>query len=141
MAYLFLRRFASENDSSAKTFSKDALKFIVDNCWRGNVRELENSIERAVVLCAGPEIALEDFLPKAVRLETKPVGESNDGRHFGVNYTNELPTLDEVIFQYIEFAVGKNGGARDKTAKALGIDRKTLYKRMRHEIFPTAIPV
>ncbi len=105
----------------------------MENPWRGNVRELENTIERAVALCKTEEIVLENFIPLAMGLN-----ESNDKMDFFSNentfslrYTSCLPKLDEVIHRYLEFAVHKNGGARDKTAKEIGIDRKTLYKRIK----------
>lgn len=134
LAEAFLRKYAVENASPAKTFSKEAIRFILENRWRGNVRELENSIERAVVLSTSAEVTLENLTPFSTSLlEEKNENDffSNSLNSFVVHYNNSLPTLNEVISQYIEFAVEKNGGARDKTAKEIGIDRKTLYKRLK----------
>ena len=133
LAEAFLKRFAIENDSHARVFSKEAIKYILDNPWRGNVRELENSIERAVVLSSDTEISLENFMPSYSGLN---VCEKNNIVHDSENYFSvechdQLPDLDSIIQKYIEFAVHKNGGARDKTAKEIGIDRKTLYKRLK----------
>ncbi len=133
LAEAFLRKFSLENGSLAKTFSKEAIKFILENSWRGNVRELENYVERAVVLSEQAEISQDHFLPLASGLSAESQVDSfepND-HTFYVRFGNQLPTLDEVIHKYIEFAVLKKGGARDKTAKEIGIDRKTLYKRLR----------
>ncbi len=134
LAEFFMKKYVSENNSSVITFSDDALEFIRNNPWRGNVRELENSIERAVVLCTNTEISLQDFLPLESRLASK-VSASDvadfDAGGFNIPVTEELPTLNYIINKYIEYAVGKNEGARDKTAKDIGIDRKTLYKRMK----------
>jgi len=133
LADSFLRRFAKDNGSNAKTFSKEALKYILENDWRGNVRELENAIERAVVLSSQSEIQLENFMPTS-SLNCQPVkkdGSFND-HIFSLECQNQLPVLDEVIQKYIEFAIKKNGGAKDKTAIEIGIDRKTLYKRIKH---------
>jgi two-component system, NtrC family, response regulator HydG len=133
LADTFLKKFALENGSLAKFFSKSAIKFILENQWRGNVRELENTVERAVVLSTESEVALENLMPLSLSLspnkETKSAGLEENV--FAVHYTNQLPTLDEVVHQYIDYAVKKNSGARDKTAKEIGIDRKTLYKRLR----------
>ena len=133
LAEFFLKKYSIENEVPIKLFSKEALKFLKENPWRGNVRELENTIERAVALCKTDEIVLENFMPLAMGLN-----ESNDKMDFFSNentfslrYTKNLPKLDEVIHRYLEFAVHKNGGARDKTAKEIGIDRKTLYKRIK----------
>ena len=136
LAESFLHKFSLENGSPAKIFSKNAIKFILENPWRGNVRELENTIERAVVLCSEVEITLENFLPLSSGLLTS--GESNNilmsENVFSIACDKELPHLDVVIQKYIEFAVEKNNGARDRTAKDIGIDRKTLYKRMKFDI-------
>ncbi len=136
----FLRKFALENNSPAKHFSKEATKFILANVWRGNVRELENSIERAVVLCAGQEVRIEDIMPVvplwaiASDAEKVPAPPGTDDNQFSIHYGSTLPTLDQVMQSFIEFAVNRNDGARDKTAKEIGIDRKTLYKRMKSEL-------
>ncbi|MDZ4082008.1 MAG: sigma-54 dependent transcriptional regulator [Bdellovibrionales bacterium] len=142
LAEAFLRKFALENNSPAKHFSKEATKFILANTWRGNVRELENSIERAVVLSDGPEIGIDDVMPvvplwASAADATKPetMGQIGTGDHqFAIHYGATLPTLDQVMQSFIEFAVQRNDGARDKTAKEIGIDRKTLYKRMKSEL-------
>jgi two-component system, NtrC family, response regulator HydG len=132
----FIRKYALENGSPAKTFSKEAIKFVLDNQWRGNVRELENTVERAVILTTTAEIPLENLMPLSATLHSYSDKSSTiKGEFFSVRLEDGmLPTLDEVIHRYIEFAVDKNGGARDKTAKELGIDRKTLYKRLKTEI-------
>lgn len=134
LAESFLRKFALENGSRVKSFSKEAIKHILENPWRGNVRELENTIERVVVLCADREISIDYFLSRSdvtsqinkLITEISP----HDINHFFINLSEQLIPLDEVIYKYIEFAIRKNNGARDKTAKDIGIDRKTLSKRM-----------
>lgn len=136
LAELFLKRFALTNNSSAKFFSKDAIRFILENSWKGNVRELENTVERAVVMCSGSEILLENFIPlKTANFKTHPaslVGHPHENI-FSIQHQEALPSLDEVINKYIEYAIIKNKGARDKAAKDIGIDRKTLYRRMQSE--------
>lgn len=131
LAESFLRKFALENHSKARFFSKDSLKFILENHWRGNVRELENTIERAVVLASGAEVTKEHLIPLESGHVFKEVEEPRTGfGYFSIPITESLPLFEEVMNQYINFAVEKNGGARDKTAKEIGIDRKTLYKRL-----------
>lgn len=134
LAHAFLQRFANENHSPAKSFSQEAIQYITNNPWRGNVRELENSIERAVVLCNQAEIALEDITHTAYEMTPMCNVESSDSTLscFSIQCAEQLPPLKVVIQKYIEFAVQKKNGARDKTAKEIGIDRKTLYKRLGH---------
>ncbi len=128
---LFFKKFVLANESPAKSFSKEALKFLLENLWRGNVRELENTVERAVALCDSAVISLDDLMPLQAVLRGRLENTYTENRKkvFSFQYGETLPTLDEVTNRYIEFAVKENGGARDKTAKDLGIDRKTLYKR------------
>lgn len=134
LAESFLKKFAKSNQSSADHFSAESLQYITDKSWRGNVRELENNIERAVILCKGNEIQIENFLPSSSldlsEESSLSTTDSNDDEStFKIELGNKLLCLEDVISLYINFAIHFNGGARDKTAKALGIDRKTLYKR------------
>ncbi len=133
LAEFFLRKYAQANGSTAKTFSEAAIEYLLNNEWKGNVRELENTIERVVVLSFQSEISLDEIIPSLIR-KSNSQGDSKEHDEkdlFSVSCKNELLTLEEVIHKYIEFAVHLNGGARDQTAIELGIDRKTLYKRLR----------
>ncbi|MES2962803.1 MAG: sigma-54 dependent transcriptional regulator [Bdellovibrionota bacterium] len=133
LAEHFLRKYAAENGSRVRSFSKGALKLILENNWRGNVRELENSVERAVVLSSGPEIEAKDM--KAMGGSTLSAADSyfedGDDSVFSVRCEDAIVPLEEVVSRYIKFAVKKNRGAKDRTAEALRIDRKTLYKKMK----------
>ncbi len=136
LAETFLRRFALANDSQARFFSKDAIQFILENDWNGNVRELENTVERAVVMCSGSEITLENFIPLRVIHANRSPSNSDlqsEGNVFSFKHNEGLPSLEEVINKYISYAIAKNSGARDKTARDIGIDRKTLYRRMKFQ--------
>lgn len=136
LAEYFLKKFVLENGANAKYFSKDAIKFMLSNNWRGNVRELENSIERAVVLTIGAEVKAEDFMISIIDssdTDRALLQMENKKNKFTLSFEKELPSLEDAIQKYIEFAVGHNGGAKDRTAKEIGIDRKTLYKRLQIE--------
>jgi two-component system, NtrC family, response regulator HydG len=102
--------------------------------WHGNVRELENTVERAVVLSSGSLIDasdLESFLQKEELTET-PSETPYGGRDFVWPQGNErVPTLDEAAKRYIYHVFKLNHGAREKTANDLNIDRKTLYRKLR----------
>lgn len=133
LADTFVKKFSFENGKSIKSFTDDAIDFITLNQWRGNVRELENTIERAVILSENDQISASDLIsinPYINNLdnETEPKKNVNI---FSIKCPKQLPLLEEIIQRYIEFAVETNGGARDRTAKEIGIDRKTLYKRIK----------
>lgn len=127
LAEFFLAKYAALNGAKVSGFGKQAVERLLSYSWPGNVRELENSIERAVVLSSGGAIEAIDLfddrdqakMPATVS-EFLPLGEG--GR---------LLTLDELTEIYVRFAVERNGGAKDRTARELGIDRKTLYRRLR----------
>jgi len=133
LAEFFLKKYAQINGSTAKTFSNATIDYLVNNEWKGNVRELENTVERVAVLSNQTEISFDEILPGLIR-KSDFVDTNNDhgNNTFKISCNKQLPTLEEVIHKYIEFAVHMNGGARDQTAIELGIDRKTLYKRLRN---------
>jgi two-component system response regulator HydG len=129
----FLKKHAALNRMNVKGFSKGATEFLLKNPWKGNVRELENVIERAVVLSKGPQIDLPDLnFEEDIAEERKTSVDFMDGENqrFVIADDKILP-LDELINKYIVYALSLNQGAKDRTAKDLGVDRKTLYRRVR----------
>lgn len=128
----FLKKFSVLNGSPLKSLSDESTYYILNNPWRGNVRELENAIERAVVLCPESVISTEYFKSNSQSEESSQLESQTCAHTFTVHYDQDLPMLDEVVQKYIDFAVKTNLGAKDKTAKDIGIDRKTLYKRLRN---------
>jgi len=136
LAEFFLSRFAAENNSPAKLFSLDARDHLLSNHWRGNVRELENAIERAVVLATELEVKAKDFSTSLMDQDIsqpKPAISLHQG-NFVIQFEDHLPTVHDVLQKYVEFAVQYNRGAKDRTAKDIGIDRKTLYKKLRSDL-------
>ena len=134
MAEFFLKQYASTNHSKVKCFSADALNYLLDNAWYGNVRELENAIERAVILAKTEQVERSDFTPSIIELNKQNLQEAKETHfehQFSIGFHDHLPTLDDTIQKYIEFAVSHNQGAKDRTAREIGIDRKTLYKRLK----------
>ena len=91
LAEHFLRIFKKRNHNSVVGFSKKALQFLLKHDWKGNVRELENSIERAVVLCESPWIEEEHFLfPNMGTAENaSPVAEDEVSRAISEQITEQ----------------------------------------------------
>jgi DNA-binding NtrC family response regulator len=130
LAEHFLRKYSSANHSPVKTFTQDAMTRLLSMTWEGNVRELENVIERAVVLARGTSIELGD-LPAA--------GEGNVESFFESTQTGSLPTLEDIEKRYFKFILDKTGGRKEKAAQILGVNRRTLYRKEREYGFITGV--
>jgi DNA-binding NtrC family response regulator len=109
-------RNASARTGRNVMISPEAIVALTSYRWTGNVRELENTIERLVVFSRG-RIELPD-LP-----ETVLAAPSLEERMF-----QDLPTLDELERRYLIHVLEAVGGNRSRAAEALGIDRRTLYR-------------
>jgi DNA-binding NtrC family response regulator len=118
----FLKKCAEANHKEVRGMTEAALALLMDHAWPGNVRELENVIERAVTLARGEKI-LPDDLPPAIQ------GGRGDRRVLDDAADRILP-LDEVEKEYILRILEKTGGNKYQAAQMLGIDRKTLYRKL-----------
>ena len=129
LADYFLAKFARLHESPATTFSEEVIRFFLNQPWRGNVRELENKVECATVLCPQSCITMEHVFSQNDESLFASSHQFRSEDEFKVLIGEELRPLSEIVQLYIDFAVARNGGAKDRTARDLGIDRKTLYKR------------
>jgi two-component system, NtrC family, response regulator HydG len=130
----FLKKFALMNNAPVKGFSKEAIAKLENHHWKGNVRELENAIERAVVLSTSEYIQAEDFPTEETFTSSASDASSSASSHQskGISFEEDRPvTLDELSKKYIQFIFDRNDGAKEQTAKDLGIDRKTLYRKLK----------
>lgn len=130
LAEHFMKKYAALNKSMVTSFSREALEFLQGLSWKGNVRELENCIERAVVLCQNTQIQKSDLVMFFDSSDTRNAPSSFKGLHIDLDETTGMPTLRQFEAQYIKYVLEKFSGARDQTAKTLGVDRKTLYRRI-----------
>ncbi|MGA6829361.1 sigma-54-dependent transcriptional regulator [Nitrospira sp. NS4] len=118
----FLKKCAEARGKHVKGVSESALAMLMDYDWPGNVRELENVIERAVTLSRGETISPDD-LPTGVQ------GARGDRRVLDEAAEKTL-SLHEIENEYIKKILEKTGGNKYQAAHALGIDRKTLYRKL-----------
>jgi len=109
----FLRSFGEAYRTAARGFTPAALSAIRRHPWPGNVRELENRIKKAVVLSDGTLVRAEDldFTPEALPPLT-PLQEAKD----------------EFERRYVLEALSRHGGNRARTARALGVDPRTVFR-------------
>jgi PAS domain S-box-containing protein len=118
----FIRKFNAKMGKQISGVSDRALRLLLRYDYPGNVRELENIIEHAFVLCGGDRIEM-DCLPKEI-LQSQP--ERVSSSHIG-----EESPFEQAEADVIEKTLKKYGGDRAKTAKELGIGRTTLWRKIR----------
>ena len=116
----FISRLNRLQGKSIAGVTQDVLAVMLAHDYPGNIRELENAIEHAFVLCPGDQIELE-HLPENMTYKAQPSLKSND-----INTTVKAATAQTIIE-----ALRKNSNNRLKTAQALGIHKSTLYRKMK----------
>jgi DNA-binding NtrC family response regulator len=123
LAQHFITRFAGQFDKQVVGLSAAAADKLMAYAWPGNVRELQNAIEHAVALTRFEQLVVED-LPEKIRdyRSSHLVIASDD--------PSELLPIEEVERRYILRALEALGGNRTLTARTLGLDRKTLYRKL-----------
>jgi two-component system, NtrC family, response regulator HydG len=121
LAEHFLRKYAAANGRVIKGFTKDAMARLMRLRWDGNVRELENFVERVVVLAAGPWIDAAEVQGPEVEGVDKLFRAS----------IRDFPTIAQLEERYIRVILDKTGGHKEKAAQILGINRRTLYRKER----------
>jgi DNA-binding NtrC family response regulator len=107
----------------------DALEVLSNYRWPGNVRELRNVVERALVLGDGPVLELDD-LPPELHLAGPPSGSASIAGPLVITSGKVLP-LAELEHQAITAALEATGGNKARAAALLGIDRTTLYRKLK----------
>lgn len=116
----FLKLYNEKNHKEVQGLTKKASYALADYSWPGNIQELENTIERAVVLCRGDLITEED-LPEEVRLE----GEEKKKLVIPMG-----ATLEEIEKRVIVETLKHYRGNKQAAARALGIAARTIYRKL-----------
>jgi DNA-binding NtrC family response regulator len=116
----FVEKFNGESAKRVHGVHPEAMEVLKNYEWPGNIRELRNAVERAVILCDG-ELILRDHLPPDM------AGRGPDRQSFKVPYGL---TLDVVEREYILGSLQRHGGNKARTAETLGVSEKTLYNKL-----------
>lgn len=117
----FIKKYSKVYKSSVKRLTQEALAKLMNYDWPGNVRELENTIERAVIMCQHPALQESDLM----------LAHHSPNVDFKSNKFFRLPSLSLLEKDYLQFVLQQTGGKREKAADILGINRKTLYKKVK----------
>jgi len=116
LASHFLRRYAQRYRKPAQSLAPDAMEALLRHAWPGNVRELDHAVERAVLMAEGDSIQARDLA----------LGAPADGAA-----ALEQMSLEEVEQVLVRKALARAGGNVSEAAKALGLSRSALYRRLK----------
>lgn len=114
----FIRKFSKEMNKKIVRIAPAAMSVLQQHNWPGNIRELENAVERAMVVAQEPELREQDFT-----LKVKGAGAVTNGA--------ESRTLDDIERAHILRVLEECGGNQTKAAEVLGIDRVTLHHKLK----------
>jgi DNA-binding NtrC family response regulator len=121
LAYHILEKFRRRTQKKVRAISREAMSLLEQYAFPGNVRELENILERAVALSRGEVIQARDLPPDLTEMELysyeKPGG--------------ALLNLEELERDYIRHVLQLTGGVRTRAAEILNIDRASLWRKMK----------
>jgi DNA-binding NtrC family response regulator len=118
LARHFATRLSARQGKVVRPFSEPAIRALLEHGWPGNVRELEHVVERALLLAQGESVEPEDLALGA--------GQRDGAARF------EQMTIEEVERHLIQRALARTGGQVTEAAKALGLSRSALYRRLQH---------
>jgi len=133
LASLFTKRFSKKFHKSKKGFSKESINFLKAYRFPGNVRELEHAVERAILLSKdNPNNLIEDKFLKDLFHINNTLNNHNTNKQELIESIAQLDIpLQELKHLYVKAVLGLQHGNISRTAKILGVDRKTLYRRNR----------
>lgn len=123
----FVEKYKTEMRKGIKGVNNEVMRLLMQHEWKGQIRELENIIERAVIFCSGEFISLED-LPEFLHAES------------GVTVSSEKASLETAMNdferQYVTMILRKNNHNKEQAAQDLGISLPTLYRRIKDLAVP-----
>jgi len=152
LAQYFVSRFAAEENKPVAGFTGEALELLDSYDWPGNVRQLENTIFRAVVLCDTDALDVEDFpqIAGAMGVSAEPrkpqahsAGQEQGSQAYatprpstpytlsGTDGAGHMRKLEELEGEIIRMAIARYDGRMSEVARRLGIGRSTLYRKLK----------
>jgi DNA-binding NtrC family response regulator len=123
----FAEEFCREHQIGIREVHRDFLAALRRYRWPGNLRELKNHVRRAVLFCEGDELTLRDLSDSITQSSYEPNGRAKDVAR-GWTLADRIACSEREL---LEQALKANGNNRTRTARALGISRVGLYKKLR----------
>jgi transcriptional regulator with PAS, ATPase and Fis domain len=120
LASAFLKRFSDQAGRTLNGFTPEAAGILQQYEWPGNVRQLENEVQRAVLVCEGESVGAADL------------SSSRQGARAPVPGQENLAGLEAMELREIRNALERNAGNKAAAARDLGVTRQTLYNKMKH---------
>jgi two-component system response regulator HydG len=133
LAHHFLEIFQKKNNKDVKGFTQEALEVMLRYSWPRNVRQLENAIERAVVLTKGEMIGPRDLPPEILKtVEVSVAGEAAfmDEKTISISLGTPLEAIERRV---IEETLRHSRGDKNLASKILGISARTIYRKIEDE--------
>jgi DNA-binding NtrC family response regulator len=148
LARHFIARFAAEENKTVSSLTREAGQLLERFSWPGNVRQLENTIFRAVVLCDGDMLDVCDFPQIAAAMGVEPVQRQNSApvaagvsapaqpvaSPFALSATDSaghMRRFEDLEAEIIRLAITRYDGHMSEVARRLGIGRSTLYRKLK----------
>jgi len=128
----FLKRYAMQMGRQVLGYTPEAMKTLRAYAFPGNVRELQNAVERAVTFCQSDTVGVE-HLPTRIRGNDRPLVEVPDTPDDTLKQFMQgpmLPTLDQLEKRYIHYVLEQVGGNKRRAAALLDVSRRTLYRKL-----------
>ena len=137
LAAEFMRRFARKHGVHIKGFTDGAAQTLLDHNWPGNIRELQNVVERAVILCGDSGMLENEHLGLASTSTSSTASATSGSNSGGISSASsdssgEFSTLAEIEKQQILAALDRCHGNRTHAAKILNVSIRTLRNKL-HE--------
>ena len=126
LALEFIDEFCHEHEIVIRRIQRDFLDALRRHRWPGNLRELKNHLRRAVLFCDHEELSVNDLSPAVLRAQHE--ANSQPAVEHGWSLADRIAVSEREL---VEQALKANGHNRTRTAKALGISRVGLYKKLR----------
>jgi two-component system response regulator HydG len=133
LAHHFLEIFKKKNNKEVKGFTQEALEVMLQYSWPRNVRQMENAIERAVVLTKGDMIAPGDLPPEILKAVEPRVERAllMDEKTISISLGTPLETIEKRV---IEETLRYSRGDKNLASKILGISARTIYRKIEEDI-------